>query len=273
VVPYQIIPLEDLGMPPVVTELCDKPRGLVLVTGPTGSGKSTTLASMIDRINTRLKGHIVTVEDPIEFQHSHKGCLVNQREIGRDSQSFKRALKYILRQDPDVVLIGEMRDLETVEAALTIAETGHLAFGTLHTNNAIQSINRIIDVFPSHQQSQVRAVLSFVLEGVITQTLIPKANGGGRALATEVMVPNAAIRNLIREDKLHQIYSQMQIGQSKFGMQTLNQSLCDLYLRKVISLDEALGHSSELDELKTMILNGGGSLGSVAAPTNMSPRR
>ncbi len=272
VVPYQIIPLEDLGLPPVVTELCDKPRGLVLVTGPTGSGKSTTLATIIDRTTTRLKGHIVTVEDPIEYQHSHKGCLVNQREIGRDSTSFKRALKYILRQDPDVVLIGEMRDLETVEAALTIAETGHLAFGTLHTNNAIQSINRIIDVFPSHQQGQVRAVLSFVLEGVITQTLIPKQSGG-RALAAEVMVPNAAIRNLIREDKLHQIYSQMQIGQSKFGMQTLNQSLCSLYLSKTISLDEALGHSSEVDEHKTMILNGGGSLGNVAAPTMTSPRR
>ncbi|MDX2088452.1 MAG: type IV pilus twitching motility protein PilT [Kofleriaceae bacterium] len=273
VVPYNIIPLEDLGMPPVVTELCDRPRGLVLVTGPTGSGKSTTLASMIDRINTRLKGHIVTVEDPIEFQHSHKGCLVNQREIGRDSTSFKRALKYILRQDPDVVLIGEMRDLETVEAALTIAETGHLAFGTLHTNNAIQSINRIIDVFPSHAQSQVRAVLSFVLEGVITQTLIPKANGSGRALAAEVMVPNAAIRNLIREDKLHQIYSQMQIGQSKYGMQTMNQALCELYLKKTISLDEALGHSSEIDELKTMILNGGGSLGNLSGPAMTTPRR
>ena len=273
VVPYQIIPLEDLGLPPVVQELCDRPRGLVLVTGPTGSGKSTTLASMIDRINSRTKGHIVTVEDPIEFQHSHKSCLVNQREIGRDSSSFKRALKYILRQDPDVVLIGEMRDLETVEAALTIAETGHLAFGTLHTNNAIQSINRIIDVFPSNAQSQVRAVLSFVLEGVVTQTLIPKASGSGRALAAEVMVPNPAIRNLIREDKLHQIYSQMQIGQSKFGMQTMNQSLVDLYLRKVISLDEALGHSSEIDELKTMIVNGGGSLGSHSAPANTSARR
>lgn len=267
VVPYNIIPLEDLGMPPVVTELCDKPRGLVLVTGPTGSGKSTTLASMIDRINTRIKGHIVTVEDPIEFQHTHKSCLVNQREIGRDSTSFKRALKYILRQDPDVVLIGEMRDLETVEAALTIAETGHMAFGTLHTNSAIQSINRIIDVFPSSQQAQVRAVLSFVLEGVITQVLIPKASGKGRALAVEVMVPNAAIRNLIREDKLHQIYSQMQIGQSKFGMQTMNQSLADLYLRKVITLEDALGYSSEIDELKTMILSAGGSLGNMASPT------
>src|SRR5262245_31152086 len=217
IVPYNIIPLEKLGMPPVVTELCDRPRGLVLVTGPTGSGKSTTLASMIDAINTNLRGHIVTIEDPIEFQHSHKNCLVNQREIGRDSQSFKRALKYILRQDPDVVLIGEMRDIDTVEAALTVAETGHLAFGTLHTNNTIQSINRIIDVFPSHQHDQVRAVLSFVLEGVITQCLIPKVGGQGRALAAEILVPNSAIRNLIREDKLHQIYSQMQLGQSKFG--------------------------------------------------------
>jgi twitching motility protein PilT len=271
-VPYQIIPLENLGMPPVVTELSDKPRGLVLVCGPTGSGKSTTLASMIDRINTKMRGHIVTVEDPIEFQHSHKASLVNQREIGRDSTSFKRALKYILRQDPDVVLVGEMRDLETIEAALTIAETGHLCFGTLHTNSAIQSINRIIDVFPSHQQSQVRAVLSFVLEGVVCQALIPKLNGTGRVLASEVMVPNAAIRNLIREDKLHQIYSQMQIGQSKFGMQTFNQSLTELYLKKQISLEEAFGHTSELDELKTMILNGGGSLGSHAGPQLNQPR-
>jgi twitching motility protein PilT len=272
-VPYNIIPLEELGLPAVVTELSDKPRGLVLVCGPTGSGKSTTLASMIDRINTRMRGHIVTVEDPIEFQHSHKASLVNQREIGRDSQSFKRALKYILRQDPDVVLVGEMRDLETIEAALTIAETGHLCFGTLHTNSAIQSINRIIDVFPSHQQSQVRAVLSFVLEGVVCQALIAKSNGVGRCLASEVMVPNAAIRNLIRADKLHQIYSQMQIGQNKFGMQTFNQSLCDLYLRKQISLEEAIGHTSETDELKTMILNGGGSLGNLGAPNVSQPRR
>jgi len=273
-VPYQVIPLADLGLPPVVTELCDRPRGLVLVTGPTGSGKSTTLASMIDRINTTIKGHIVTVEDPIEFQHSHKNCLVNQREIGRDSTSFKRALKYILRQDPDVVLIGEMRDLETIEAALTVAETGHLCFATLHTNSAIQSINRIVDVFPSHAQAQVRAVLSFVLEGVVTQTLIPKASGSGRALAAEVMVPNAAIRNLIREDKLHQIYSQMQIGQAKFGMCTMNQSLCDLYIRKVITLEECIGHSSEIDELKTMIANAGGSLGDMARPANSpAPRR
>jgi twitching motility protein PilT len=274
IVPYQIIPLEELGLPPVVMDLTEKPRGLVLVTGPTGSGKSTTLASMIDRINTRMRGHIVTIEDPIEFQHTHKASLVNQREIGRDSQSFKRALKYILRQDPDVVLIGEMRDQETIEAALTVAETGHLCFGTLHTNSAVQSINRIVDVFPSHAQSQVRAVLSFVLEGVITQTLIPKAAGSGRVLAAEVMVPNAAIRNLIREDKLHQIYSQMQIGQSKFGMQTMNQALCDMYLKKQISLEECLGHSSEVDELKTMILNGGGSLGNLPGPaTAPSTRR
>ena len=269
IVPYQIVPLEDIGLPPVVTELCDRPRGLVLVTGPTGSGKSTTLASMIDRINTKTRGHIITIEDPIEFQHQHKNCLINQREIGRDSQSFKRALKYILRQDPDVVLIGEMRDLETVEAALTIAETGHLAFGTLHTNNAIQSINRIVDVFPSAAQAQVRSVLSFVLEGVVTQQLIPKASGGGRALAAEVLVPNAAIRNLIREDKLHQVYSQMQIGQAKFGMQTMNQSLFDLYSRKVISLEDCLAHSGELDEMKTMILNAGGSLGGLAPPPNL----
>ncbi len=273
-VPYQIIPLEELGLPSVITDLTEKPRGLVLVTGPTGSGKSTTLASMIDRINTRMRGHIVTIEDPIEFQHSHKACLVNQREIGRDSQSFKRALKYILRQDPDVVLIGEMRDIETIEAALTVAETGHLCFGTLHTNSAIQSINRIVDVFPAHAQAQIRAVLSFVLEGVISQTLIAKANGVGRVLAAEVMVPNPAIRNLIREDKLHQIYSQMQIGQSKFGMQTMNQALCDLYIRKVISLEDALGHSSEVDELKTMILNAGGSLGSHSGPaTSPATRR
>lgn len=254
-VPYAVKPLEDLGLPPVCLELCDKPRGLVLVTGPTGSGKSTTLASMIDRINRKSRGHIVTVEDPIEFQHQHQGCLVNQREIGRDSQSFQRALKYILRQDPDVVLIGEMRDLETVEAALAIAETGHLAFASLHTNSAIQSINRIIDVFPSHQQSQVRAVLSFVLEGVICQTLLPKASGGGRVLASEVMVPNAAIRNLIREDKLHQIYSQMQIGQGKYGMQTMNQSLLDLTLKRHITLEQAMGSTSEPDELRTMVAN------------------
>jgi twitching motility protein PilT len=245
-VPYQIKSLSELGLPAIVQTLCERPRGLVLVTGPTGSGKSTTLASMIDYINTTQRGHIITIEDPIEYLHHHKGCLVNQREIGADSQSFSRALKYILRQDPDTVLVGEMRDLETIEAALVIAETGHLAFATLHTNDSVQTVNRIIDVF------QIRLVLSFVLEGVICQNLIPKI-GGGRVLACEVLIPNAAVRNLIREDKLQQIKSQMQIGQSKYGMQTLNQSLCDLFLRQLISLEEAMGQSSDLDELKTLI--------------------
>jgi twitching motility protein PilT len=261
----------------VVKELCGKPRGLVLVTGPTGSGKSTTLASIIDKINTERHEHIVTIEDPIEYLHNHKGCVVNQREIGSDTQSFKRALKYILRQDPDVVLIGEMRDLETIEAALVVAETGHLAFATLHTNGCVQTINRIIDVFPPYQQAQVRAQLSFVLEGVMSQQLITKVSGTGRALAIEIMVPNPAIRNLIREDKNHQIYSQMQIGQSKHGMQTLNQSLVNLYLRHVISLDEALGRTSDLDEIKTMLANaqGGGAVGpppSAAQPGRTPPR-
>ena len=265
-VPFNLIPLEDLGVPPVVAELCERPRGLVLVCGPTGSGKSTTLASMIDRINTRHRSHIITIEDPIEYLHPHKSCLVNQREIGADTQSFKRALKYILRQDPDVVLVGEMRDLETIEAALTIAETGHLCFATLHTNNAVQSINRIVDVFPSHQQTQVRQILSFVLEGVLCQALLPKASGSGRVLAAEVMVPNPAIRNLIREDKLHQVYSQMQIGQSKYGMQTFNQALVDLYMRKLITMEEALSRSSDVDELKTLIASAA-SGGGVSAAT------
>ncbi len=251
-VPYQIRPLAELGVPAVAQTLCNKPRGLVLVTGPTGSGKSTTLASMIDYINTNKRGHIITIEDPIEYLHHHKGCLVNQREIGADSQSFSRALKHILRQDPDVVLVGEMRDLETIEAALVIAETGHLAFATLHTNDSVQTINRVVDVFPAHQQAQIRLVLSFVLEGVLCQNLIPKI-GGGRVMACEVMIPNAAIRNLIREDKLQQVKSQMQIGQTRYGMQTLNQSLCDLFLRQLISLDDAMGASSDLDELKTLI--------------------
>ncbi len=256
-VPFNIMPLSELGLPPILETLTEKPRGLVLVTGPTGSGKSTTLASMIDRINTNHRSHIVTVEDPIEYLHQHKGCIINQREVGSDTKSFTKALRYILRQDPDVVLVGEMRDLETIEAALTIAETGHLAFATLHTNSAIQSINRIIDVFPPHQQSQIRAVLSFVLEGVVSQILVPRASGSGRVLAAEVMIPNAAIRNLIREDKVHQIYSQMQIGQSKYGMQTLNQSLCDLFVKRQITLEEALGRSSEPEELKTLISQGG----------------
>jgi len=255
-IPYKIMSIEELGLPKVVTELARKPRGLILVTGPTGSGKSTTLATIIDKINSERNEHIVTVEDPIEYLHPHKSCVVNQREVGADTNSFSSALKYILRQDPDVVLIGEMRDLETIEAALTVAETGHLAFATLHTNSCVQTIHRVVDVFPPYQQAQVRAQLSFVLEGVMSQALIPRANGPGRALALEIMVPNPAIRNLIREDKIHQIYSQMQIGQDKFGMQTLNQSLASLYQRRMISLDDALGRSSDGDELRQMIGKG-----------------
>ncbi len=260
-IPFNIRSFSDLGLPPVLEEMCNKPRGLVLVTGPTGSGKSTTLAAMVDKINTERHEHIVTIEDPIEYLHAHKNCLVNQREVGSDTNSFKKALKHILRQDPDVVLIGEMRDLETIEAALVTAETGHLVFATLHTNSAAQTINRIIDVFPPNQQSQIRAQLSFVLEGVIAQTLVPKADGHGRVPAMEIMVPNAAIRNLIREDKIHQIYSSMQVGQGKSGMQTLNQSLASLYLKRLISLEEALNHSSEPEELQQIIATGGVSLG------------
>lgn len=268
VIPYKILTFEELGLPPIVRELAVKPRGLILVTGPTGSGKSTTLASIIDKINVDRHEHIVTVEDPIEYLHPHKGCVVNQREVGSDTKSFKAALKYILRQDPDVVLVGELRDLETIEAALTLAETGHLCFATLHTNSCIQTINRIIDVFPPYQQTQVRTQLSFVLEGVMSQTLIPKASGSGRALALEVMVPNPAIRNLIREDKLHQIYSQMQIGQDKFGMQTMNQSLFTLLSKRLITLDDAMGRSSDPDEFRQMLANAGaGGMGvSSSAP-------
>jgi twitching motility protein PilT len=257
-IPYKIKTFEELGLPNVISELAKKPRGLILVTGPTGSGKSTTLATIIDKINTERAEHIVTIEDPIEYLHPHKNCLVNQREVGADTSGFKTALKYILRQDPDVVLIGEMRDLETIEAALTVAETGHLAFATLHTNSCVQTINRVVDVFPPYQQAQIRAQLSFVLEGVLSQTLIARANGPGRALALEIMVPNAAIRNLIREDKIHQIYSQMQIGQEKFGMQTMNQSLASLYTRRLIAMDDALGRSSDTDELRNLINQGGG---------------
>ena len=257
-IPFKILSFEELGLPPVVNELAVKPRGLVLVTGPTGSGKSTTMASIIDKINTESRCHIMTIEDPIEYLHSHKRSIVNQRELGSDAHSFKDALKYVLRQDPDVVLIGEMRDLETMEAALTIAETGHLVFATLHTNSAAQSINRIIDVFPPHQRSQVRAQLSFVLEGVLNQLLIPRAGAPGRVMAMEVMIPNSAIRNLIREDKVHQIYSQMQVGQGKHGMQTMNQSLFSLYARRTISLEEAMGRSTDQDELRNMIESKGG---------------
>lgn len=255
-IPFEIKSFDDLNLPAVAKTISDKPRGLVLITGPTGSGKSTTLAAMIDRINSERHEHIVTIEDPIEFVHPHKNCLVNQREVGADTKSFQRALKSILRQDPDVVLIGELRDMETIEAALTIAETGHLAFATLHTNSCVQTINRIVDVFPAYQQAQVRAQLSFVLEGVLSQTLIPKANGQGRVLALEVMVPNPAIRNLIREDKVHQIYSQMQIGQDKFGMQTMNQALASLYFRRLVTLDDAMSRSSDTDELRQLVTQG-----------------
>jgi twitching motility protein PilT len=260
---YRLIPetirsFQELSLPQVLTTLAEKPRGLVLVTGPTGSGKSTTLAAMIDKINKERHDHILTIEDPIEFVHQHQSCLVNQREVHSDTQSFGNALRAALREDPDIVLIGEMRDLETVEAALRIAETGHLTFATLHTNSAAQTINRIVDVFPAHQQPQIRAQLSFVLEGIMCQSLLPKASGSGRVLAMEIMIPNSAIRNLIREDKIHQIYSTMQTGQEKHGMQTFNQALATLYFKKQISLQLALGMSSHPDELQDMINRGTG---------------
>ena len=255
-IPFKILTFEELGLPAVVPEFANKPSGLVLVTGPTGSGKSTTLASMIDKINAEQRLHIITIEDPIEYLHPHKLSVVNQREVGTDTESFKIALKYVLRQDPDVVLVGEMRDLETIEAALTISETGHLVFATLHTNSAVSTINRIIDVFPPHQQQQVRVKLSFVLQGVVSQQLIPRMGSPGRVIALEVLIPNPAIRNLIREDKIHQIYSQMQVGQEKHGMQTLNQSLYSLWARRIISLEEAMGRSLEPDELRMMMEKG-----------------
>ena len=254
----RIKPLEELGLPPILAELADRPRGLVLVTGPTGSGKSTTLAAMIDRINAQRPVHILTIEDPIEYLHTHKAALVNQRELHADTQSFTLALKAALREDPDVVLVGEMRDLETIEAALRISETGHLTFATLHTNSAAQTINRIIDVFPAHQQGQIRTQLSLVLEGIVCQTLLRKASGPGRTVALEIMVPTPAIRNLIREDKIHQIYSAMQTGQEKLGMQTLNQCLTTLYLSKQITMETALTASSNKDELADMIQRGTG---------------
>lgn len=257
-IPYEIKSFEALGLPPVVHDLCKKPRGLVLVTGPTGSGKSTTLAAMIDKINIDRHDHILTIEDPIEFLHNHKNCIVNQREVNADTHGFAHALRTALRQDPDVVLVGEMRDLETIEMALRIAETGHLTFATLHTNSAYSTINRIIDVFPAAQQAQVRTQLSLVLEGIMCQALLPKASGDGRAMALEILIPNAAIRNLIREDKIHQIYSMMQTGQDKFGMQTFNQSLATLYHKRMITLETAMARSSNADELKELIDRGSG---------------
>ena len=252
-IPFKILTLDELGMPRIVRDLANRPKGLVCITGPTGAGKSTTLAAIIDSINDTKRHHIITIEDPIEYLHPHKRCVINQREIGTDTVGFKDALKYVLRQDPDVVLIGEMRDRETVEAALTISETGHLVFTTLHTNSAVQTINRIIDLFPTHQQSQIRAQLSFVLQGVLTQQLLPRAGGPGRVVAAEILIPNSAIRNLIREDKIHQIYSQMQVGQGKHGMLTLNQSLFALLQRRLITLEEAMGRSGDQEELRMMI--------------------
>jgi twitching motility protein PilT len=269
-IPEKIRSFQELGLPQVLATLAERPRGLVLVTGPTGSGKSTTLAAMIDKINQERKDHILTIEDPIEYIHPHKGCLVNQREVHSDTQSFSMALRAALREDPDIVLIGELRDLETVEAALRIAETGHLTFGTLHTNSAAQTINRIIDVFPSHQQSQIRTQLSLVLEGIVCQALLPKI-GGGRVCSLEIMLPTPGIRNLIREDKVHQIYSAMQTGQEKLGMQTMNQSLATLYFQRKITLDTAMNASSNRDELQEMITRGvgvvaGAGLGRPGAP-------
>jgi twitching motility protein PilT len=256
-IPERIRSLPELGLPAVISTLADRPRGLILVTGPTGSGKSTTLAALIDKVNTERSEHILTIEDPIEYIHQHKSCIVNQREVHSDTQSFAGALRSALREDPDVVLIGEMRDLETVESALRIAETGHLTFATLHTNSAAQTINRIIDVFPAHQQSQIRTQLSLVLEGIVCQSLLPKI-GGGRVVSLEILIPTPAIRNLIREDKIHQIYSAMQTGQEKIGMQTANQSLATLHLNRQITLETALGASSGRDELQDMISRGTG---------------
>jgi len=246
-IPYEITTVEQLGLPPILATLADRPRGLVLITGPTGAGKSTTLAALVDKINRERRGHIITIEDPIEFIHRHRRCMVNQREVGADTQSFKKALKYALRQDPDTILIGEMRDLETMSAALTIAETGHLVLATLHTNSAAESINRIIDAFPSHQQSQVRSQLAFVLEGVVTQMLLPKAKGRGRVAASEIMICTPAIRAVIRDEKIHQIYSLMQAGK-KHGMQTMNDSFQQLFLQGMITKEEALKRSADPKE-------------------------
>jgi twitching motility protein PilT len=264
VIPYKIRSFDELNLPPIVQQFADRPKGLILVTGPTGSGKSTTLAAMIDKINSERAEHIMTIEDPIEFVHPHKKCVVNQREVFADTHSFKNALKSILRQDPDVVLVGEMRDLETISAALTIAETGHLTFGTLHTNSCAQTMNRIIDVFPTEQQAQVRAQLSLVLEGVLSQALIPKI-GGGRVMALEIMVTTPAIRNLIREEKIHQIYSAMQSGQ-KFGMHTMNQSLVELVKQRLITREEAMSRSTLPEELAQLLQNE-----AVAGPAPAAP--
>ena len=260
---YRLIPdvirsARELGLPAVIEQLAERPRGLVLVTGPTGCGKSTTLAALIDKINAERHHHILTIEDPIEYIHPHKNCLVNQREVHSDTLSFAPALRAALREDPDVVLIGELRDLETIESALRIAETGHLTFATAHTNSAYQTINRIIDVFPDSQQAQVRTQLSLVLEGIMCQALLPRSSGSGRVVATEVLIPTPAIRNLIREDKIHQLYSAMQAGQEKLGMQTMNQSLATLVKMRRISMETAVAASSMPDELRNLVTRGAG---------------
>ncbi len=260
-IPHEVKSFDELGLPKSVEQMTERPRGLILVTGPTGSGKSTTLASMIDKINEERREHIMSVEDPIEFLHRHKQCIVNQREVNQDTKSFAEALKHVLRQDPDVILVGEMRDLETISLAVTAAETGHLVFGTLHTQDAPQTVDRIIDVFPAHQQSQIRTQLANALQGVITQTLIPKREGG-RAVACEVLVPTPGVRNLVREGKNHQIYSAMQTG-GKFGMQTMDAALVELVRRGVISREEAKKRARDPEELDR--LAGGGGLGSMNA--------
>ena len=273
---YRLIPevirsTRELGLPPVVERFAEQPRGLVLVTGPTGSGKSATLAALVDKINTERHAHILTIEDPIEYIHPHKNCLVNQREVRSDTKGFEPALRAALREDPDVVLIGELRDLETIESALRIAETGHLTFATAHTNSAYQTINRIVDVFPDSQQAQVRTQLSLVLEGIMCQTLLPKLAGSGRVVATEVMIPTPAIRNLIREDKIHQLYSVMQAGQEKIGMQTMNQSLATLVRQRRVSLETAMAASSMRDELRDLIQRGGGVVAGAGMARQGSP--
>jgi len=251
-IPYQILGYKQLGVPQVVADMALRPKGMLLVTGPTGSGKSTTLASLIDRINNERRCHIVTIEDPIEYVHEHKRCIVNQREVRADTLSFGAALKHVLRQDPDVILIGEMRDRETMGAALTIAETGHLCLATLHTNSTFESINRIVDSFPAEQQPQIRAQLAFVLEGVITQQLVPRATGRGRVLVAEVMICTPAIKAVVREGKIHQIYGLMQAGQ-KYGMQTMNQALHNAVINRLITAAEALHCSTEPQELRQML--------------------
>ena len=277
-IPEKILAFGELGLPMVLSMLAERPRGLVLVTGPTGSGKSTTLAAMADKINIERRDHILTIEDPIEYIHQHKGCLVNQREVHSDTGSFSNALRAALREDPDVVLIGEMRDLETVESAMKIAETGHLTFATLHTNSAAQTINRIIDIFPANQQAQIRTQLSLVLEGIVCQALLPKADGKGRVCSLEILVPTPAIRNLIRDDKVHQIYGAMQAGQEKLGMQTQNQSLATLFMKRLITREAELNASSMRDELNEMIERGvgvvpGAGLGRSGGPRPSVPGR